>query len=799
MAAGGGMWSISRTDANARGERPALRRIRGLDGIRALAVLSIIAFHSGLSSLPGGFYGVDAFFVLSGFLITSLLVREWGETGTIFLRGFWARRARRLLPALFLLVAFVGFVMAAFPQSLSTPHALAAALATVFDVSNWYSLHTAAPYFDLSSQPSPLLHTWSLAIEEQFYFVWPLVLLGVLTAGTARRQPAGARWARLRRVAGVPLARAATWTKRRRLLVLLVLACVGALVSASLMAYYAPHGYTARAYYGTDTRAQAILVGAAIAIGLTLWEEGSRRAWFASFASVLAVAGVIGAGVMWATTSQDSTFSFRGGFLVASVAAGAVVLGCAVAPRSVVVRLLELPPLPQMGRISYGVYLWYWPVLLLTSAQRLHWGVYPLFVFRVVVTTGIALLSYKLVEVPIQHGALRRLRLRVVVPSGAAFAVGAMLVSTLVPTGATVLVGAQLHAPGAGRSASEHLVATDAETVTAGDPSGVAATSPPATSSTAGSAPAGSSSTSSSTSSSASSSASSSPPSSASGPGDDAYLSPAPPGVSLSTHKPVKVLLVGDSVAGTLGVGLAEEAKQYGVQLVNEGTPGCSLSMQSEFRALYYTVAPDPPCDTNGEPDSLLATWRQWVDAYNPDVVLYVGRGETYDQLVWGQWQNLTEPGFNQYVADRFRQAISVLGSRGASVVLMTTPYYDSGMSPSGTPWPEDNPSRASIDNATIRAVSSAAPPGVGGRVYVFDLNALVSPGGRFSPTVDSINVRCADGVHFSESGGIFVGQRLAPELSQLGQAHASSSPGGAWVGALPPSTPSWYSRLPCQ
>ena len=368
------------------------------------------------------------------------------------------------------------------------------------------------------------------------------------------------------------------------------------------------------------------------------------------------------------------------------------------------------------------------------------------------------------------------------IPAGAAAAVGAVFVSTLVPAGATVLQGAQLHVGGpAGASpaatAHDHLLTTQAATVTASDPTGgttggTTSTSAPPTTSTSSAPAAGAA---------------------------NSYLSPAAPSLPAGTAaKPVKVLLVGDSVAGTLGVGLAAEGKQYGVQLVNEGTPGCSLSMQAQFRALYYTVTPDPPCDANGDPNGLLATWRQWVDAYNPDVVVYVGRGETFDQQVWGQWQNLGESAFDSYVADRFRQAIGVLGSKGASVVLMTTPYYDSGLDPAGSRWPEDDPSRVATDNTTIRAVASAAS-GAGNKVYVFDLNQLVTPGGQFSATVGSINVRCADGVHFSASGGIFVGQRLAPELAALGQGHAASSPGGAWPGALPPSTPSWFSKLPCQ
>ncbi len=168
----------------------------------------------------------------------------------------------------------------------------------------------------------------------------------------------------------------------RRLHVLFAVAALGALGSSLLMAHLAPNGYTTRAYYGTDTRAQALLVGAAIALGLQVWHEAATKKNIARFGAVLAIVGVLGAAYLWTHVNEATTFAFSGGFLLASLAAGAVVLGVVLAPWGPVVKALEVWPLAALGRISYGVYLWYWPVLLVMSGQRIHWSVYPLFVAR---------------------------------------------------------------------------------------------------------------------------------------------------------------------------------------------------------------------------------------------------------------------------------------------------------------------------------------------------------------------------------------------------------------------------------
>jgi peptidoglycan/LPS O-acetylase OafA/YrhL len=729
-------------------ERPKLAHIAGLDGIRALAVLAVIAFHTGLSSVPGGFYGVDAFFVLSGFLITTLLVTEWGVTGTINLGRFWAGRARRLLPALFLLVGAIGVVLAADPVLLATPHIIGDALSTLFYASNWYSIHGGVSYFSTATQPSPLLHTWSLAIEEQFYLVWPLVVLFIMKAGShgRRSRRRHQRISTVRVLGGSHLmlfprsAEAdADWVRRRRLHLLFSFSCFGALGSALLMAYLAPAGYTTRAYYGTDTRAQALLVGAAIASGLALWKTASQTRWFARLGGVLGVAGAVGCGVLWATANESTTFAFSGGFLLASLAAGLVVLGAVVAPRSPTVRLLELPPLPSLGRISYGVYLWYWPVLLVMSGSRLHWGVYPLFAARVAVTVTIAALSYRFVELPIRRGALPSWRSLAAAPLAAAGALGLIFISTLVPVSAASLQGSTTITSGANDSPTSSLSALSPALPVSSVPAGAPATGPP-----------------------------------------------------------TKVLLLGDSVAGTLGVGLSTYESEANVQIVNEGIPGCSLSMDQEIKVLFYTLPPGKPCGAGDDPIPLLVQWKKWIDAYNPDVVMYVARGETFDQEEGGKWQNLGQASFNAYVANRYQQAIDVLGSRGATVVLMTTPYYDSGTAPSGVIWPEDQTDRVTIDNQLIRQAAVTGSAATGHQVYVFDLNAVVSPNNAFTTDIGPVDLRCTDGVHFTPAGGQFVGLQLLHDLSVLGQKHQAASPGGAWPGSLPASTPSWYAKLPC-
>ncbi|MDA8227583.1 MAG: acyltransferase, partial [Desulfitobacterium hafniense] len=307
----------------------------GLDGLRALAVFAVIAYHLNLTWVPGGLLGVSLFFVLSGYLITNILLKQWEQSGAIDLKDFWLRRARRLLPALFVMLAGVmSWVMLCAPERMAGLKQ--EALAAVFYTSNWYLIFHQVSYFESFGPPSPLGHLWSLAVEEQFYLFWPL-LLGL-----------GLRYLRQRKwIIGVTMA--------------------VALTSAAAMALiYIPGQDPSRVYYGTDTRAFALLVGAVLAM---VWPSRKMNPDLSGKKRLaLDVAGGLGLLVvllMIGKTNQYQTSLYQGGLLLYSVAAAGLVAVLAH-PASYLGRLFGWGPLRWLGECSYGIYLWHYPVIILT-------------------------------------------------------------------------------------------------------------------------------------------------------------------------------------------------------------------------------------------------------------------------------------------------------------------------------------------------------------------------------------------------------------------------------------------------
>jgi peptidoglycan/LPS O-acetylase OafA/YrhL len=383
--------------------------IPALDGIRAIAVALVLADHGGIPGVSGGFLGVDVFFVLSGFLITALLLDELRRTGRIGLRAFWIRRARRLLPALIVIVLAV---VAA--RDLFSPETIVAlrddAVASLFWMSNWAFVAQQTDYFSQGAPPSPLQHTWSLGVEEQYYLVWPLLVVALAAVFGAR-----ARWA---------------------VFALATAGAVGSAVAAIVMA-----SDVNRVYFGTDTRVQALLVGAAAAAllvrdwsaltaGGTLIRTRWRR-WGACALSVLGLA-MLAALAHYATGSAPE---FRDGLLiVVAVAVVLVVAPAALDPGSPVARALAWRPLVWLGAISYGVYLWHWPIFLALNGERTGWSGWPLFAVRCAATVAVAAASWWLLEQPI-----RRWR-PVIVPmlplAGATAATAAAVTMLVLPVGA---------------------------------------------------------------------------------------------------------------------------------------------------------------------------------------------------------------------------------------------------------------------------------------------------------------------------------------------------------------------------
>ena len=363
----------------------ARRYLPGLDGMRALAVIAVVLFHSPLAVATGGFLGVEVFFVISGYIITRALLTEREERGRIALGRFWLRRARRLLPALFLLLAGVAAWSALFAEGelAGLRRDMGAAF---FYVTNWDLIVTGENYFDSWERPSLLRHLWSLAVEEQFYLIWPLLLIGGLAI-----------------------------VRKRALLLALILA--GAAVSAGVMAaLHEPGGSVSRIYYGTDARASGLLIGAALAFVWSAPLAAVRgRIRGAAEGAVLAMLGTAGLGALTGFVlllDGDAPFLYHGGFALTGVATAALIVA-ATHGRSPFTRLLAMRPLPWLGLRSYAIYLWHWPVMALTRPNvDVPLDGAALFALQAALTLALAEVSYRCVERPIRTGALGRLRHR---------------------------------------------------------------------------------------------------------------------------------------------------------------------------------------------------------------------------------------------------------------------------------------------------------------------------------------------------------------------------------------------------
>jgi peptidoglycan/LPS O-acetylase OafA/YrhL len=350
----------------------------GLDGIRAIAVLAVIAYHLNYGWASGGLLGVQVFFVLSGYLITDLLVAEYRRHRGIRLGQFWLRRARRLLPALFV-VLFVTVGWATLFDRTQLAALRSDLPSSIFYVSNWWFIFHHVSYFAKFGPPSPLGHLWSLSIEEQFYLVWPLLVL------------AGMRWIGSRRV----------------LIVVTLTVAAASAIEMGLLYSASPNGDPTRVYDGTDTRAFALLIGAALAFALP------RNRAFAPITpgatrvlNIVGGVGLVGIFVMFWHTNQYEPFLYQGGMVLLAVLT-AMVIGVTIHPGSRLQTILGWEPLRWVGERSYAIYLWHYPVIVLTTPVGVPSSVLRASL-QIAVTFVLAALSWRYVEQPVRQGALGR-------------------------------------------------------------------------------------------------------------------------------------------------------------------------------------------------------------------------------------------------------------------------------------------------------------------------------------------------------------------------------------------------------
>jgi peptidoglycan/LPS O-acetylase OafA/YrhL len=357
--------------------KPVLSYTPALDGLRAISVLAVLLYHAELAFIPGGFLGVEVFFVISGFLITALLLQEREETGGINLLKFWFRRARRLLPALyFLLAGTIIYALLFLPSEVASLRG--DSLAAFTYVTNWYLIFENKSYFEFVGRPSLLQHLWSLAVEEQFYLFWPPLLVLLLKF----------------------LGRGKT----------LLLVMGGALFSTVLMVImYQPSFDPSRVYYGTDTRATGLLVGAALAFIWSPWKNRNISRVTGFGLDLVGFAAIFILILDFISFTEYSPWLYRGGFLIVGLAT-ALAIATAVHPGTNLIRLIiGNPVLRWVGLRSYSIYLWHWPVFTVTRPNLdIKLDGIPLLTLRFAITLVLAEISYRFIETPVRKGIIGR-------------------------------------------------------------------------------------------------------------------------------------------------------------------------------------------------------------------------------------------------------------------------------------------------------------------------------------------------------------------------------------------------------
>jgi len=699
-----------------RATRRPFPHLPALDGLRALAVAAVLAFHAGWRFTSGGFLGVSTFFTLSGFLITARLVREHEDRGTIDLPAFWGRRIRRLIPAAVVAVALV-VALAAWVVPTFRTNLIGDVTAALTEVANWRFWLAGRSYSTLFRQPSPLLHFWSLAIEEQFYLVFPLIVWLVLVK-----------------------------LRRGRLALTVVVATLA--VAAALASLWA--GITGRhtlAYYGTPMRAAEILTGALLALiplGRPTETAPSGRA------KLLPVYALVACVLLWMAATTTQPWLDRGGLPAYSLLSAIVVAGC-IRPGPLR-RWLSVRPLQWLGRISYGVYLYHWPLYQWLSPRRTQLSAAPLFAVRIAASLAAAVLSYYLLEQPIMHAGRRgwiRAR-RMVIPLVATMT--AVIASAVVigggakPTNAVGFRPVSLPTPTA--SATSATSAAPGATTAAATTDASSSSALPATSATSAPTPAASPDTAKATTEPASS-----------GPTEPAASTASAPPATTAQVRPTAVSVFGDSTALKLALGLRNWSANNAVISVDlSGTAlGCGIGRGGRVRIAQYGDGPTRPDCDNWE-----QRWGAALVQSPADVaIVLVSPWDVTDRQLPGDptWRAPGDPVYDAFLKREMLAAADFLGTRVKMVEWLTSPLIDFGRAddpPPAEPYPVSDPARMHRFNELLAEVANERP-----NMRLVDLAGYL----RAQPDGELGAHLRPDGVHFTEASATEVATWLGPEL----------------------------------
>jgi peptidoglycan/LPS O-acetylase OafA/YrhL len=681
-----------------------LPRFAALDGIRGVAVVAVLLDHGGLRFAKGGFLGVTVFFTLSGFLITSLLLIERDVTGAIDLRAFWSRRARRLVPGS---VVAIGLSAALLPRIARLPSGIIgdAASASTW-VANWRFVFAERTYADLFSSPSPFQHFWSLAVEEQFYVVFPLLVAGVI--GAAKTVP-------------------------RKRIALVVAGLVAGSLVVSLTLYDAANPY--RAYYGTDARAGEILVGALLAIAL-LPHTPKGTPGLPRLAAQ--GAGIIALPVLLLAFVAAHDFDrrlFEGGFL-AVAAATAALIASAMDSRTFAAKVLRVPPLVFVGRISYGVYLYHWPIFLTLTERSTGLTTGSLFAVRCAVTVAVATASFFLLEQPLREGRVLPNWPRT---AWANATIAGLAVVTLASgeigdlPGTVEVAGGARPAPAAPTIAAvapeADLPSAVAAAVVPGAPAPT--TLPPRPGERSRNVPA--------------TLEQPAPTRRAAAP-DALYQDPAkaeiPPQPAGAASK-LRVAVLGDSVGLNLGRGLTTWSDERGdVAVLNVAVSACPISRGGDRRFGPERPFPvDTACGWWADP----ATDRyKALREFAPDViVLQDGINEMFDRKLpeWDDFRRPGDPRFDRWLIEEYQDLLAAHGD-GVAVVVTNALCGDWGRYEAF-----DEMSDPDLRIRSINASVYSRLP----NVTEADIFNRVCPGGRYTDEVEGVPNGRPDGLHFSD------------------------------------------------